>query len=139
MTDVGDLSPLDRRRRAAYSVLGLGLLGTLLVLMTRYGVSDVGVVLDLSVWMIPPLLLAAGVNRLAQRSWDAVSWLLGTWALMVGVTFVFLFYHVVLHPDYDMFNAMVFIVPALAQFAVVGTAALVAFVLHRRELGRSTS
>ena len=131
MASVEDLDPLDRRRRAAYSVLGLGLLGEALLLVTRYGVT--AGTFDALPWFLAPLALAAGATWLARRSWDAVSWLFGTWVCMTGVTLAFLFYHGVLHPDYGMFNELLFVLPALAQVAVVGAAALVALVLHLRD------
>ena len=128
--------PLERRARAAYAVLGLGAFGLALASLKVNGVTLPGSL----VLGVLPYVLAAFASWCARHSWDATSWLYGTWVFLVGTTLLFQLLLTglapagVLFPASGIIGAPWILLPAIAQFAVVGFAAAVAFVLHRREL-----
>ena len=134
MAELGDLSPLARRERSAYAVLGLGVLGLVVTTLGYVGPFSGGDVLSPLAFGVPPYALAALATWRASDSWDATSWLYGTWIFLVGASLPFQLRFSVIVPEYGMFGGIWLFLLPLAQLAVVAFAAAVAFVLHRREL-----
>ena len=137
MPDVRDLPRLERRERAAYSVLALGVLGLALASVSYYELSSLLRGTDVLTPLgfgLPPYALAAHASWRARASWDATSWLFESWVFLVGATLWAQFHVAVLSPEYGLFGDFwVFLLP-VAQTAVVLFSAGVALVLHRREL-----
>lgn len=127
---------LERRERASYTVLLAGVAAMAGFLALDFGVlsfvQDDDASLLLAVAAVP-YAVAALATWLCRRSWEATSWLFGTWVFMTGAAVLFLLRYTVLETRSGFLSELIYLGPPLGQAPVVLFAAAVAFVLHRRD------